>query len=334
MLKRVLKIGLHDMIKKYEKTTARPLFFHRQQKRGKCYNSLMPQEKTGFNTVLLLIFIAVLLGGGFFFWKTVWVKNENTINPAPFQAKPSVTITPAPPTAIKTPTPAPTYNPKQLIWQQTEDGWISIMKPPVCPSMIAPVSFVQVTSILYPGQTRGGNYKPHGGFRFDGAANNLITVTAPLDGFIVRGAQYLAEDELQYTFDVMNNCGLMYRLGHLRSLPANLKHIADTWPDPVKEDSRTHPVDPPVAVKQGEILAEEVGLRATKNVFFDWGVYDFRQPNSASESPSYQAAHMDDKELSWHAVCWFDLLSPLDKAAIRALPPGDPKSGKTSDYCK
>jgi hypothetical protein len=200
--------------------------------------------------------------------------------------------------------------------------------------MKMPADISKVTGILYPGQTRGGNYKPHGGFRFDGTANDKITVTAPVDGFIVRGGHYLAEDEIQYTFDVMNNCGVMYRLGHFRALPEKLQKLTASWPAAMENDSRTHQVMPAVYVKTGETLATSVGIVKASNSFFDWGVYDYRQQNAASKSTAYQSAHAQDKELSWHAVCWFDWLPSSDATKIKSLPAGDPTSGKNSDYCK
>jgi type II secretory pathway pseudopilin PulG len=227
--------------------------------------------------------------------------------------------------------------PQELIWQQAENGWRPTQTPPACPNqpiMKSPVDLSKVTSILYPGQTRGGNYKPHGGFRLDGTANEKVTVTAPIDGFIVRGGHYLAEGEIQYTFDVMNNCGVMYRVGHFRTLPEKLQNLTTSWPAALEGDSRTHSVSPAVFIKQGEVLATSVGIIKEKNTFFDWGVYDYRQANEASKSTAYQQAHAQDKELSWHAVCWFDWLSASDSTRVKSLPAGDPTSAKNSDYCK
>lgn len=135
--------------------------------------------------------------------------------------------------------------PSELLWQQGEGGWRTMSAAPDCPAqpmMKAPADLTKATGVLYPGQTRGGNYKPHGGFRFDGSKNADIKVTAPIDGFIVRGGSYIAEDTVQYTLDIMNNCGVMYRLGHFAALPANLQKIADTWPAP-SADSRTQMVN-------------------------------------------------------------------------------------------
>jgi len=196
-----------------------------------------------------------------------------------------------------------------------------------------PVDISLVTSILYPGQSRGSNYKPHGSFRFDNSKNSDITVTAPMSGFIVRGGHYIAEGEIQYTFDVFNNCGVMFRVGHLRVIPDDLMKLTTSW-TAANDNSATNEINPRVFIEAGHKLATSVGIVDQNNAFFDWGVYDFRSENEASKSTSFQSAHAQDKELSWHAVCWFDWLPSSDEAKIRALPAGDPASAKNSDYCK
>jgi hypothetical protein len=219
---------------------------------------------------------------------------------------------------------------------QTADGWQASQPAPECPAqpmLGSPIDLRAVTSVLYPGQLRGGDYKPHGGFRFDTSTDNAVSVTAPLEGFLVRGARYLVDGEVQYAFDVFNNCGIMYRVGHLRELPANLQAIADTWPEPT-ESSASQAIVPPVFVAAGELLATKVGLLASRNTFFDFGVYDYRGPNEASGSPEYRTAHPDGGELAFHAVCWLrGWLPPADDAALAALPPADAVSGAASDYC-
>ncbi len=284
----------------------------------------MYYSRSGFSTVVVIVVVAFLAAVGFFGWQMTWVRDGNVpVNQEQFEIRDDRVMNPT------------TGSSQELLWQQAANGWQAIGKVPACPNPLlhAPVDLTQATAILYPGQTRGGNYKPHGGFRFDGTANNQVTVTAPIDGYIVRGGRYLSEGEVQYTFDVMNNCGVMYRVGHFRTLPANLQKIANTWPQAVEGDSRTQQVNPPIFIRQGEVLATSVGIIAARNTFFDLGVYDYRQTNTASKSAAYQQTHMQDKELSWHAVCWFDFLSPTDEAKVRSLPAGDPTSGKTSDYC-
>jgi prepilin-type N-terminal cleavage/methylation domain-containing protein len=279
------------------------------------------QKQLGFSVIELLIVLAVLGVIGLIGFKVLSGNKKNDDTKAvdsQTQASPSET------------------KDTGLIWQQSENGWRSTQAPPKCPDqpmLTAPVDLSKVTSVLYPGQTRGGNYKPHGGFRFDNSTDNKITVTAPIDGYLVRGGSYIAEGEVQYTFDAMNNCGVMYRIGHIRELPANLQKIADTWPKPTSS-SATQPIGQNVVVKQGDVLATKVGILSENNTFFDWGVYDYRQENEASKSQAYKTNHPMG-ELTWHAVCWLDGWLPgSDQATLKALPAGDPASGKNSDYCK
>ncbi|HLD25022.1 MAG TPA: hypothetical protein VJB96_03855 [Patescibacteria group bacterium] len=222
-----------------------------------------------------------------------------------------------------------------------------------CPSpflFTMPIDLSRVTSILYPGQIRGGNFKAHGGFRFDGSKPDDITVYAPIDARVITGARYPVNDEIQYTFDFEHPCGIRYRLGHLLTLTPKFQALAEKFPLPTTLDSRTTQVSPPIDVKQGEIIATAVGL--TKggpqqlngyNTFLDWGVYDYRQRNEASQMPDWPTRHaLEDSEwgtyynseINQYAVCWFDWISAEDKAMVLSLPSSDSQSGKTSDYCK
>lgn len=211
-----------------------------------------------------------------------------------------------------------------------------------CPSPFIfkiPIDLNRVTSILYPGQIRSGDYKPHGGFRFDGSRPDEITVSAPYDARVIAGARYPVNGEIQYTLDFEHPCGIRYRFGHLLTLSPKFQNIAEKFPLPKTLDSRTTQVNPPVEVKQGEIVATAVGL--TKggsdiyggyNTFLDWGVYDYRQKNEASKNPEWAATHTSDTYQ--YAVCWFDWISQEDKGKVLSLPSSDSQSGKTSDFCK
>lgn len=224
-----------------------------------------------------------------------------------------------------------------FVWRQTANGWETQGKAPECPAqpiLKAPTDLSQVTSVLYPGQTRG-SYKPHGGLRFDNNTTNAVKVVAPFDGYIVKATRNFAEGttEVQYGFDIMHDCGIMTRFGHLRELPANLQKIADKLPE-ASASSRIENVNPSVAIKQGEVLATKVGTTGDNNTFFDWGVYDYRQQNQASQSPAYKNAHPQG-EHAWYAVCWLkDWLPASDSALLAKLSAGGGESGKNSDYCK
>lgn len=244
---------------------------------------------------------------------------------------PSSTSTSTTTTTTTPTTPATT----PVTWNFNGSAWAASGTAPACPSPLnlsLPVDLSRVTSILYPGQTRG-EYKPHGGFRFDqpGQAND-VAVTVPMASTIFRGARYLVGGEIQYEFDFISECGLMHRIGHLRELSARFAALAATLPAAVEGDSRTTNFPAGLTDTAGEGLGTAVGLRTTNNVFFDWGVYDLRQRNSASANATWFAAHPG--ELAPYAICWLDVLSSANSAAVRALPPADATAGRTSDLCR
>lgn len=213
-----------------------------------------------------------------------------------------------------------------------------------------PIDLSLATSILYPGQIRGGDYKAHGGFRFDGKRPSEITVTAPYDAMVIAGARYPVNGEIQYTFDFEHPCGIRYRFGHLLTLSPKFQAIAEKFPLPEGLDSRTTQVNPSIEVKQGEVVATGVGL--TKggpedfggyNTFLDWGVYDYRKQNEASQRSDWATLHASEdpnwttyynSDIYQHAVCWFDWISSEDKAKVLSLRSADSQSGRASDYCK
>lgn len=219
-------------------------------------------------------------------------------------------------------------------WDNTATGWMAFGTPPACPepfTILSPVELSRVTAILYPGQSRP-DYKPHGGFRFDVALDTNVPYFSPVSGTVIRGARYLTDGEIQYTFDIVHPCGMMVRVGHLRELAPKFQAIADAFPAESEGDSRTTRIDPPVSIERGELIATHIGLRAkTLNVFADLGLFDLRTKNKKSQDAAWAASH--SPELDQYAVCWFDYLPADDEATVRALPAGDPKVGKTSDFC-
>ena len=202
---------------------------------------------------------------------------------------------------------------------------------PSCPTPLlqTPVDLSKVTSILYPGQERGGDYKAHGGFGFDNATDNLVTVKIPLNGKVNRVVRYREMGEIQYLFEFDGDCGVSFRFDHLRKLTPKFEAIVNAFP--IKEDTRTDLVSPPVAVKVGEVIATEVGF--LKNVSVDFGVYDMRQKNEASKDPAWASAHSQYPADSY-GICWLNSLPQADSLAVKLLPSRDAKNGKTSDYCK
>lgn len=224
---------------------------------------------------------------------------------------------------------------EKVTWSRTNDGWKVSGTPPACPEplMKLPTDISQATAILYPGQPRNNDFKPHGGFVFGNHKDNKVTVTAPLDAQLAYGVRYIEIGEVQYMFDFINPCGYAYRFDHLKTLDPKLQAIANTLPEPKEGDSRTQGISQDIQFKVGDIIATEVGFSKERLIVgFDWGVYDMRSKNESSKDPAWAAAH--DFTNAQHAVCWFDLLNAEDEAKVRALPAGDGRSGKSSDYCK
>lgn len=255
-----------------------------------------------------------------------------------------------PGTADQTPIRMPTYGYDEgdqqtavidqdtgVVWEFDGSVWQAQGTPPSCPDPLVlgpPVDLDRVTAILYPGQLRAGDYKPHGGFRFADGTNTLISVTAPLAAPLARASRYIEQGETQYLLEFVHACGFAYRFDHLLTLSPKFQGVLDRLPPAQADDSRTSRVDPPLPTSAGELIGTAVGFAKTGNTALDLGVYDFRTKNSVSQEAGWLAAHADDAELAPYAVCWFDLLSAADEGRVRSLPAGDTTSGPTSDYCK
>lgn len=238
-------------------------------------------------------------------------------------------------------TAAPAEKPEgvsSVTWEYDGSQWKASGMAPACPEPIqfeSPVDVSKTTAILYPGQTRGGQYKPHGGFRFDSSANSDITVKAPIQAQLIEGSRYIEQGEVQYLLGFIAPCGIMYRFDHLLTLSDKFQSAVDaTLPAAKVDDSRTTKFSPSVDVKAGDVIAKAVGFKSGPNVSLDFGVYNLRSPNEASKVSSWANLHQSDKQLSHYAVCWFNLLPSADSSKVKSLPAGDSTSGKTSDYCK
>lgn len=203
-------------------------------------------------------------------------------------------------------------------------------KQPPCPDPLVlqiPVDLTKVTAILYPGQKRGGDFKPHGGFRFDNSKTDEIEVRAPLDGKLREVQVYWEYGELQYMLDFENPCGIVYRFDHLIEFAPKFEGAFDDLEVISEEDWRsgkgTHQQRPgrwDISVKQGEVIGTAVGFRKTNNVFVDLGVYDLRGKNLYQNPRPY-------------AVCWFNWLPEEEAKIVKSLPSGSSESGSQSTLC-
>jgi len=216
-------------------------------------------------------------------------------------------------------------------FDQAAGDWIFTGTPPACPEPFifpAPADVRFATSILYPGQVRGGDYKPHGGFRFDAPGTNDIEVRAPFDGNLFMAARHTEAGEIQYVLYVINDCGMMYKLDHLLELTPAYMRVLETIPLRGDGDSRSTFLQVPVFIPAGEPVATKVGLSG--NMFFDFGVYDLRKKNNVDYS---KTNYHNIEEYGEHAVCWLEYLAEPERSRIQALPGADGVTGTTSDYC-
>jgi len=284
-------------------------------------SKLIKKGRAGFSLVeLILIFVAItiLVGIGWYVWSkqdTTEVDTQLTDTSQAAEEEPEIT---------------------SVVWSFDGEVWSASGNVPDCPAspyLQTPVDLSKVTSILYPGQYRGGDYKSHGGFRFDGDTTQNVDVSIPMDGDLIAASRYyssIVTGDPQYFLIFISPCGIMYRFDHITKFTDKFQEVMDTLPEAKIDDSRSTNFTPSIPVKAGELLGTEVGFPG--NVFIDFGVNDLRAPNDQSKDPTYAAEHSDAIQYNYYGVCWFDLLPEADAATVKALPAsGD--EGNTSDYC-
>ncbi|HEX9804798.1 MAG TPA: hypothetical protein VGA67_03885 [Candidatus Dojkabacteria bacterium] len=225
-----------------------------------------------------------------------------------------------------------------VTWTFNGKEWISSEDAPDCAEPLeisTPVDMSLVSGMLYPGQYRGTDYKPHGGFAFDNQSNNSVIVTLPDDAILWRAVGYIEDERFQYLLDFITPCGIAYRFDHLLTLSPEVQSVMDTLPAPT-ESSMTHFINPPVEFKKGDILATEVGH--PNNVAVDFGVYDLRERNEISlNDVEWAELHNDESEYAFFGICWLDYLEGNDKVVAKEELKARGAYGnekRISDYCK
>lgn len=225
-------------------------------------------------------------------------------------------------------------NDSQIKWSFNGETWASNLIPENCEDdlFIAPVDVTKATNILYPGQVRSGNFKPHGGFRFDGLTNDAVTVTAPADAYVYRASRYIEAGETQYLIDFIVPCGYMYRFDHLLTLSPKYQQIMEKLPAAQVDLSQTTLISDYINVEQGEEVATSIGFQNSSNVAFDFGVYDLRKANEISKDSSWASTYANLKETAYFGICWLEVLPASEASVVNALP-GSGTEGKESVYC-
>ena len=225
-------------------------------------------------------------------------------------------------------TPAQDISPVR--WDYKNGKWIPTREPPACPEPLVlkvPVDLERVNGILYPGQVRGDDFKPHGGFATDGEGPDVVS--APLQGYIKEVAYFTDEFGVHYMYDIQHECGIMVRMGHLGAVPEKFQEVFDAVPKRGYRDSVTMEVES-VLVEAGEIIA----TNSQTGKGFDFGLYDLRKENQAAKDPAFREKHADEAGQAYYALCWLDWFTEEESNNLKALPGVDGKSGKESAYCE
>lgn len=251
----------------------------------------------------------------------------------------------------KTPSPTPSesfsnQNPQDTgpimwNWMDNQGAWVANGTPPLCTFPIIPtgalLNFSKVLSLIQPGQSRGGSYKPHGGLRWSayGSYTPDVRISVPFNGYVVQAWQYLVGGIYQFGVNIENPCGFMVRIGHMHIPSPQFTQILSSLPAAAENDSREYQISPPIAVKIGDVIATGVGMPApapadSLGAYIDLGLLDLRHVNPALGSDYSNNA---DVKYAKYSLCWYqgNYLSPSDQAIAANLPlaNGDPKS----DYC-
>jgi hypothetical protein len=211
---------------------------------------------------------------------------------------------------------------------------------PQCPNPIfkqSPTDLSLVNTIGFPGQYRSKDYKPHGLFGYSGHKAEDVKVYMPMDAKLVRLVRYNESNELQYLLVFENDCGIGFRFDHLFTLAPDFQAIAETTPPPKTDDTSSLPLPAPVTFKAGDLIATAVGHPAQSKIGFDFGVYDYRQPNEISKNEQWRALHTQYAATEWYGICWFDLLpggnAEKAKQLSRVWVNTNYAPRFTSDYC-
>lgn len=227
-------------------------------------------------------------------------------------------------------------DPSSVLWSQDGKEWKAMGSVPKCEDKItfdSPVDLELATNILYPGQTRGGDFKAHGGFILGKSDSNEVNVTLPMGANIYQGARYIEAGELQILLDFVTPCGIMFRYDHLAAVSSELQVFIDELPQPQKDDTRTTQFKNQKFFQADTLIATKVGFVNTNNKSFDFGVYDLRAKNEASKDTQWANQYSNKATQAFYGVCWLNYLTTEDKQIAIELP-GPGTEGKTSVYCK
>ena len=223
-----------------------------------------------------------------------------------------------------------------IVWQFNGNSWQSFGDTTSCTnviSLIPPVDFTKVTTLLLPGQIRGNAFKAHGGFRFDGLQNNNLDVVMPIDSKLIRGSMYEENGEIQYMLDFISDCGVMVKFDHILKLSPKLEDIVKNELILGKDgDSRTTNFKTQIYFNSGELIALQVGHKNPLNIALDFGIYDLNTQNLASKNIVFNEKYFSNSETAFYGVCWLNYFSTEENMLLKSIKT-DSVEGNVSDYC-
>jgi hypothetical protein len=229
------------------------------------------------------------------------------------------------------------------VWDFNGTSWHSVASAPECPAQVlaeSPTDTSKATTILWPGQYRGTNYKPHGAFRFDDNKTGEVTVKLPFDAHLVGATKYQQTGnsgavETQYLMTFENACGYAVMFDHLYELnpefTAAAEHGASNEVNNTEGKFLSN--DDKKFYKAGTVVATKVGFIKEGNTTFDFGVYDLRKPNEMSKNAEWANLHNVFASQAFYGVCWIDLLPSADKARVMSILPTATDDRGASDFC-
>lgn len=277
-----------------------------------------------FELLISMVLLCALTGAGYFFYTRQDTDKESSRTATAIQA---------------------TDNKVTWAFDEKKQEWyVQSGKAPECEGSFeySPVDFIEVEAVLLPGQYRGYNYKPHGGFSVASGTAGQVQVKMPVDGTITGLTRYLEGPNggvLQYLVTFVNDCGLEIKFDHLATLSPHLQAIAETRPPAKLDDTRSDPNNKPAPelFKAGEVIATVVGNPSVPNYGFDFGVLDYRQQNNISKNKDWAVLHDTYTANEWYGICWLDKLPGEDADIAKELSEkviNLNKQNVVSDYCK
>ena len=225
-------------------------------------------------------------------------------------------------------------------WDETSASYTSTGTPPDCPSPLiddgALVDVSAVTSKLWPGQVRDGEYLVNGTFRWSGPDEPFpdgVTITMPFDGYITGAWQFLKAGSYLFGLNIVHPCGLMVRLSKMHDPSPEVKAaVLDAMGEAREKDSRETFYNPGIWLPKGTVLATSVGVPPPNEqtdvvgAQLDVAVLDLRAPNPQipTDFDFEQWAGSAAPQYVFFQVCAYqgDYFAAGDQALIAAIPLG------------